>query len=68
VSGDLQREETFATAVIAVEERQAVEGETILPEPADGSGSGPDEMALVDGEGGGVWVADYGRTCGCLMG
>jgi hypothetical protein len=50
----LQREETFAAAVIAVEEREAVEGETILPEPIDGSGSGLDETALVDGEGGGV--------------
>jgi hypothetical protein len=40
VSGDLECKETFASAVIAIEEGEAREGKAVLPEPANGLGAG----------------------------
>ena len=56
-SGDLEGEECFAAAVIAVEEREACEGNALAPEPTDGLGRGErGEVALVGGEGDGELV------------
>jgi hypothetical protein len=68
VSGNLQGKESFAAAMIAIEESDASEWETVLPEPADGSGRGLDERFLVDGEGGGKRVDDGMMIFGCEMG
>jgi len=53
---DLQSEEGFATAVIAIQERNAGEGETVLPEPGDRSGRGSREGMFVDAKGDGERV------------
>ena len=51
----MEGKETFATAVIAVQEGQACEGNTIEPEPVDGLGGDGGEIVLVDREGVGRW-------------
>jgi hypothetical protein len=53
VSGELEGEEAFAAAVIAIEKRDACERETVVPEPANGLGTGLSERVLVDGKGDG---------------
>ena len=63
----MEGEKAFASAVIAVEEGDAGEGEAFLPEPVEGLGCGGGEWLLVDGEGvggggGGCWeVMGHGR-------
>ena len=55
---DLKCEKGFSRIVIAVEERNACERETFLPEPANGAGTGSCEFFLVDGKGVSALVAD----------
>ncbi len=50
-SSDLEGEEGFAAAVVAVEQGDASEGKTFLPEPADGLGLGLGETLVVNGKG-----------------
>jgi hypothetical protein len=50
---DLEGEEAFTAAMIAIEEGDASERETLLPEPADGLEFGVGKILLVDGEGDG---------------
>ena len=56
VSGEGYSEQAFACAMIAVEQGDGTRRETLLPEPADGSGSGRGELAFVGEEGDGEWV------------
>ena len=53
---DLQSQKRFAAAVIAVEESDAREWETLLPEPANWLSWGKLESVLIDGKGGGEWI------------
>src|SRR5437762_12604157 len=62
VSGESHGQETFPTAMIPIEQRHSCQRETVLPEPANGSGNGLNEMALVDGEGVNVRSRETGRS------
>jgi hypothetical protein len=53
VSGELESEEATTCAVIAVEERDACQRETVVPEPANRLGTGLSERVLVNGKGDG---------------
>jgi len=53
---DLQSEEGFATAVIAIQERNAGEGETVLPEPDDRFGWGSRQSLFIDRKGEREWI------------
>ncbi len=50
---DLEGEEAFTTAVVAVQEGDASKGETFFPEPTDGLKSGLGEIVFVNGKGDG---------------
>jgi hypothetical protein len=56
VSGELQGEKGFLATVIAVEERDPREGNTVRPEPVEGLGRGLGKVGLREGgrAGGGV--------------
>ena len=51
--GDLEGQQAFATAVVAVEDCDTSDGETFVPEPANGLGFSVGEIVLVDGKGAG---------------
>ncbi len=52
--GDLEGKQAFAQAVVAVEQGDAAQRETLLPEPGDGLGGEWGEVVLIVGEGVGL--------------